>query len=84
MDQLVGFLSGGSQLDGELNLPKVLGDLGTKTITENGVYVASDDDLDGYKRVIVDVPEDVVEITISDCTFTDADSNGNIVITEVA
>ena len=56
MDQLVGFLSGGSQLDGELNLPKVLGDLGTKTITENGTYDASDDGYDGYSQVTANVP----------------------------
>ena len=31
--------------------------LGTKEITENGLYNASSDDLDGYSSVTVDVPE---------------------------
>lgn len=31
--------------------------LGSKTVTENGVYNASDDHLSGYKKVTVDVPE---------------------------
>lgn len=56
MDQLIGILSGGEQLEGELNLPKVLGDLGTKTITANGTYNASDDELDGYSQVTANVP----------------------------
>lgn len=56
MDQLIGFLSGGEQLDGELNLPKVLGAIGTKTITENGTYDASDDGYDGYSQVTANVP----------------------------
>ena len=30
--------------------------LGTKTITQNGVYSAEDDDLDGYNEVTVNVP----------------------------
>lgn len=30
--------------------------LGSKTITENGVYLASDDNLDGFSIVSVDVP----------------------------
>ena len=31
-------------------------DLGTKTISENGTYKASDDSLDGYSKVTVNVP----------------------------
>lgn len=30
--------------------------LGSKTITANGTYDATDDNLDGYSRVVVDVP----------------------------
>lgn len=30
-------------------------DLGEKTITRNGIYLAEDDDLDGYSKVTVDV-----------------------------
>ena len=33
--------------------------LGTKNITSNGTYKASDDNLDGYSQVNVDVPADV-------------------------
>ena len=31
--------------------------LGNKTITENGTYIASSDNLDGYKQVVVNVPD---------------------------
>ena len=36
-------------------------DLGTKTISANGVYKASDDSLDGYSKVTVDVPASAVD-----------------------
>lgn len=39
--------------------------LGTKTIDENGVYNASDDSLDGYSQVTVEVPEPDGSITLS-------------------
>lgn len=39
--------------------------LGTKTIDENGIYNASDDSLDGYNQVTVDVPEPEGSITLS-------------------
>lgn len=39
--------------------------LGTKTIDENGVYNASDDSLDGYSQVTVEVPEPEGSITLS-------------------
>lgn len=39
--------------------------LGTKTIDENGIYNASDDSLDGYSQVTVDVPEPEGSITLS-------------------
>lgn len=52
-------------------------DLGQKTITVNGVYDASDDSLDGYDQVTVNVPpsgytiDDVVTRTVSgDITLT--------------
>lgn len=80
MDQLIGILSGGQQLEGELNIPKVLGELGRIVITENGTYEAADEGYDGFSRVKVSVA-DSVQITMSDCTFTDA-GDGNIVITE--
>jgi len=38
-----------------VNVPSVAPALGTKTITENGTYSASDDALDGYSSVTVDV-----------------------------
>lgn len=56
MDQLYGTLSGGEQLDGVLTIPKTVGELGEKTITENGTYDASDDGYDGYSRVVASVP----------------------------
>ena len=31
-------------------------DLGTKTITDNGTYSASSDNLDGYSEVTVSIP----------------------------
>lgn len=31
-------------------------DLGTKTITDNGTYYASSDNLDGYSQVTVSIP----------------------------
>jgi len=36
-------------------------DLGTKTISANGVYKASDDSLDGYSKVTVNVPASAVD-----------------------
>lgn len=39
--------------------------LGTKTIDENGVYNASDDSLDGYSQVTVDVPEPEGSVTLT-------------------
>lgn len=36
-------------------------DLGTKSISENGTYKASDDDLDGYSKVTVSVPASAVD-----------------------
>ena len=36
------------------------GDLGTKTINNNGTYEASSDDLDGYSSVTVEVPNSYV------------------------
>ena len=32
--------------------------LGEKNINKNGTYVAKDDKLDGYSKVIVDVPQE--------------------------
>ena len=62
-DELVGFLSEVESLDGELTLPKTMADLDEKTITANGTYSASADDLDGYSQVNVNVPN----------TYTSAD-----------
>lgn len=39
--------------------------LGTKTIDENGIYNASDDSLDGYSQVTVDVPEPEGSISLT-------------------
>ena len=39
--------------------------LGTKTIDENGIYNAVDDDLDGYSRVTVEVPEPSGTVSLS-------------------
>lgn len=39
--------------------------LGTKNIDENGIYNASDDDLDGYSQVTVEVPEPSGTVSLS-------------------
>ena len=56
--ELEGYLSEPEHLEGELTIPKQIGgsDLGAKTITENGVYDATDDGLDGYDVVTANVP----------------------------
>lgn len=58
MSELIGYLSEVEQLDGELTIPKQLGGstLGSKTITANGVYNATDDGVDGYDVVTANVP----------------------------
>ena len=43
-----------------MNVPQAT--LGTKSITENGTYNASSDNLDGYSQVTVNVPEEVNKI----------------------
>lgn len=50
--------------------------LGTKDIVENGIYNASDDDLDGYSRVTVEVPEPSGTVSLaynSNGIYTDVD-----------
>lgn len=50
--------------------------LGTKNITENGIYNASSDDLDGYSSVNVDVPEPSGSVNLqytSNGTYMDVD-----------
>lgn len=58
MSELIGYLSEVEQLNGELTIPKQLGGstLGSKTITANGVYDATDDGVDGYDVVTANVP----------------------------
>ena len=58
MNQLIGYLSEGEQLKGSLTIPQQLGGstLGSKTITANGVYDATDDGVDGYDVVTANVP----------------------------
>lgn len=56
MSELIGYLSEVEQLNGELTIPKQLGTLGSKTITANGVYDATDDGVDGYDVVTANVP----------------------------
>ena len=50
--------------------------LGTKDIVENGIYNASDDDLDGYSRVTVEVPEPSGTVSLAynaNGVYTDVD-----------
>ena len=49
-------------------------ELGTKTITANGTYVATDDNLDGYSEVTVTIPLGTKTITANG-TYTATDDN---------
>lgn len=44
--------------------------LGTKTITQNGTYTASDDDLDGYSDVTVNVPTSTPNLQTKSVSYT--------------
>lgn len=47
-------------------------DLGTKSITANGAYAASSDNLDGYSEVMVNVPSDIsVQPSVPQTKVTD-------------
>lgn len=58
-------LTEGKYLEDDLTLVDVSGsaDLGTKNITANGTYEAEDDELDGYSKVTVNVPD---QVTVTD------------------
>lgn len=64
-------------IDIEVNVP-VTGNLGSKTIIENGTYQALDDNLDGYDEVTVNVPQNatlgVKNITANGDYYASADS----------
>lgn len=59
----------------EVNVPSDASTLGEKTITSNGVYTATDDSLDGYSKVTVNVPiPEVPEINLQNKTITPTES----------
>ena len=54
---------------------KTTADTGEKTITENGTYNASDENLDGYSRVIVNVPAPLPLLQSKSVTPTETEQN---------
>lgn len=65
------------------------GTLIEKTITENDVYFATDDDADGYSKVTVNVPQPVVTTNVAAADLTgyeagDTDLGGGFTITNTS